>query len=99
MKNSFTSSKSSVLQSEDKYFQTLLRRIYIGFYKEPQSMKMLAIKLKTDRSNICWLCRELRQNNRIAIAKKGLCTITKRIVNYYTTNPKLFPKSNQLKLF
>jgi hypothetical protein len=70
-----------------------------GFFEQPQSMKMLSEKLKIDRANICWFCRDLRKNYKIGIAKKGICKITKRVVNFYTTNPDLFEQSNQLKMF
>ena len=76
-----------------------LKKVFEGFYKEPQSMKMLSVKLKIDRANICWFCREFRKNGQIAIYKVGICAITKQRVNHYTTNPELFPKSNQLNLF
>jgi hypothetical protein len=87
-------------QGKDKHFIDQFNNVYKGFFEQPQSMKMLSIKLNIDRANICWFCRDLRINNKIAVAKKGVCKITKRVVNYYTTNPELFPtKSNQLTLF
>lgn len=86
-------------KGKDKHFQDQLKSVYKGFFEQPQSMKMLSIKLNIDRSNICWFCRELRINNKISIAKKGVCKITNRVVNFYTTNPDLFPKSSQLKMF
>ena len=75
------------------------KKIVKGFLEQPQSMKILSVKLKIDRANICWYCRTLRKQNKIGITKKGICSITKQVVNYYTTNPGLFPKSNQLKIF
>lgn len=75
------------------------KKVNKGFFEQPQSMKMLSVKLKIDRANICWFCRDLRQQNKIGIAKKGICKITKRVVNFYTTDPDLFPQSNQLKMF
>lgn len=99
-KTSNTSSKSSLNKHrEDKQFKDQLKRVVEGFFKEPQSMKMLSVKLKIDRANICWFCRELRKENKIGIFKKGICAITKHRVNYYTTNPELFSKSNQTTLF
>lgn len=86
-------------QSKDNHFKDQFNNVYKEFFKEPTTMKMLSIKLKIDRANICWYCRTLRQSNKIGIAKKGMCKITKRLVNYYTTNPELFLKSNQLKMF
>jgi hypothetical protein len=84
---------------KDNQITDQLKRVFEGFFKCPQSMKMLAVKLNIDRANICWYCREFRKKNQIGIVKKGICSITKHRVNYYTTNPELFPKSNQLTLF
>lgn len=91
--------KSLKSQSKDTNFIDQFNKVFAGFFSEPQSMKMLSIKLKIDRSNICWYCRKLRECKQIGIAKKGICRITKRIVNYYTTNLELIPMSNQLSLF
>lgn len=84
---------------KDKQIKDQFKKVFEGFFKEPQSMKMLAVKLNIDRANICWYCREFRKKNQIGIVKKSICLITKQRVNYYTTNPELFPKSNQIKLF
>lgn len=91
----------SLLNSDgkDKHFKDQFSKVYKGFFEQPQSMKMLSIKLNIDRANICWYCRELRKNNRLGIAKKGICSITKQVVNYYTTNPELIQSTNQTKLF
>jgi hypothetical protein len=99
-KTSSTSSKSSLIKHrEDKKIKDQFKRVFEGFFKEPQSMKMLSVKLKIDRANICWFCRDLRKENKLGIVKRGVCAITKQRVNYYTTNPELFPISKQTKLF
>lgn len=87
------------LQSKDKQILDQLQKVFNEFYKKPQSMKMVSVKLKIDRGNICWFCREFRLNNKLGIAKRGFCKITKRLVNYYTTNPDLIPINPQTKLF
>ena len=101
MINSFNTPSNSLLnkQRKDKQIIDQFKKVFEGFFKEPQSMKMLSVKLNIDRANICWFCRKFRKNNQIGIVKKGICLITKQRVNYYTTNPELFPKSNQTKLF
>lgn len=87
-----------IKQRKGNKIKDQLKEVYNGFYKEPQSMKMLSIKLKIDRANICWFCREFGKNNQLGIFKKGLCKITKRYVDYYTTNPELIPIDKQIKL-
>ena len=85
--------------TNNTHFQTQLKQTFDGFFAEPQSMKELSIKTGIDRAGICWFCREMRLTNRIAVFKKSYCSITKRLVNKYTTNPDLFPDhSPQLKL-
>ncbi len=91
--------KSLNLQGKDMQFKDQLKEVYKGFYNEPQTMKMLSIQLNIDRANICWFCREFRKNNQLGIFKRGFCKITKRYVNYYTTNPELIPIDKQTKLF
>lgn len=86
-------------QCKDKQIKDQLKKVFDAFFKEPQTMKMLSVKLNIDRANICWFCRKFRKNNQIGIVKKGICLITKRRVNYYSTNPQLFPKNSQLILF
>lgn len=90
---------NSFNQGENNKFKDQLSKVYKGFFKQPQSMKMLSIKLNIDRANICWFCRDLRKSHKIDIAKKGVCKITNRVVNFYTTNPDLFQQSKQLKMF
>ena len=89
----------SYKQVQDKKFTDQFSEVYKGFFEQPQSMKMLSIRLNIDRANICWFCRDLRKSDKIDIARKGVCKITNRVVNFYTTNPDLFEQSNQLKMF
>ena len=86
-------------ETKDTKFRAQLRIVYERFFKTPCTMKELSVITGIDRANICWLVRDLRINNKIAIYKKVKCTITCRVVNSYTTNPELMPVSNQLKLF
>lgn len=90
--------KSSIA-NEDKYFLVQLKVIYDGFFSEPSTMKELSVKTGIDRSSICWYCRTMRQNKQLAVVKKMYCSITKRLVNQYTTNPALMPIQSQMKLF
>ena len=99
MKTFETPNSSFTQQSKDNHFIAQFNKVYSGFYKQPQSMMMLSVKLDIDRSNICWYCRKFRKNDSIGIAKRSICTITKKVVNYYTTNPELYQTTNQLKLF
>ncbi len=90
---------NSFEQVKGKNLKDQFSKVYKGFFEQPQSMKMLSVRLNIDRANICWFCRELRKSNKIDVAKKGMCKITNRVVNFYTTNPDLFYETNQLNLF
>ena len=99
MSNHNNGVKYSNLQYKDTHFQAQFNIIYEGFFKLPQSMKELSVCTGIDRANICRYCKTLKESNNITVAKKGRCSITKRIVNKYTTNPLWFPINPQLKLF
>ena len=90
---------SLIMQDKDRHFKTQLITTFKGFYNKPQTMKELSVSVGIDRANICRYCRILRKAGLIAVVKKSYCTITKHIANRYTTNPDLFPKDAQLKLF
>jgi len=100
MKNHLNTSGNSLHNRhiKDNQITDQLKRVFEGFFKCPQSMKMLAVKLNIDRANICWFVRQFRLSNRVGVAKKSKCAITKRIVNFYTTDPLLYANANQLKL-
>jgi hypothetical protein len=86
-------------KGKGKKYRDQFRRTYEGFFKQPQTMKELSMKLNIDRANICRYCRRMRLQNLIRSYKKGRCSITRRIVNIWTTNPDLFPQDPQLSLF
>lgn len=86
-------------ETKDTKFRAQLKIVYERFFKTPCTMKELSVKTGIDRACICWYVRDLRLNNKISVYKKVRCTITRRFVNAYTTNPELMPISNQLKLF
>ncbi len=81
-------------------FTTQYNTTYNSFFEQPQSMKELSICTGIDRASICRYVRTMRLLKAIAVYKRSYCSITKRLVNKYTTNPDLFPiHSSQLILF
>lgn len=87
-------------QVEDRQLVAQMKKVFEAFYSQPKTMLMVAVETGVMRSNICWYAREWRAHNSIKIMRLGICPISKRQgVQYLTTNPKLFPSSNQLKLF
>ncbi|HET8962478.1 MAG TPA: hypothetical protein VFM99_01175 [Chitinophagales bacterium] len=100
MNKSSKAPKNSLLYKQHKDNRYLAQMIVTEReFLVPQSMKMLAVKTGIDRSNICRYVDTLRKSKKIAVYKRFVCKITKRVVNFYTTNPDLFPQDNQIKLF
>jgi hypothetical protein len=74
-------------------------RVFEAYFLEPKTMKMVSVSHEIDRANICRYNRNFRIEGKIKSVKKGFCPITKHFANFWTTNPKLFPKETQLNLF
>ncbi len=70
-----------------------------GLKKEPLTMLMLSNRIGVERASICRYLSRLQRLDKVALVKKQYCKITNHIAGYYTTNPDLFPKKKQLKLF
>jgi hypothetical protein len=77
-----------------------LKSIYNAFYEYPKTMKEVDAETNIMRENICRYVNTLRNENSISLVGYRKCKITgHNKVGIYTTDPKLFPKSNQLELF
>ncbi|RXP46873.1 hypothetical protein EC396_13415 [Lutibacter sp. HS1-25] len=77
-----------------------LKKVFNAFFDNPKTMKEVDIYTGVMRENICRYVCALRQKNKIALVGYRKCKITgKYKVGTYTTNPDLFPRSNQLKMF
>ena len=77
-----------------------MKSIYNAFFEYPKTMKEVDAETNVMRENICRYVSELRNQNRIALVGYRTCKVTGNPkVGTYTTNPDLFPKSNQLKMF
>jgi hypothetical protein len=87
-------------QAEDTQLVAQMKRVFEAFYSQPKTMLMVSVETGVMRSNICWYAREWKEQNSIKIIRLGICPISKREgVQYLTTNPRLFPSTNQLNLF
>ena len=77
-----------------------LKSIYNAFYEYPKTMKEVDAETNIMRENICRHVSTLRNENRISLVGYRKCKVTGfNKVGIYSTNPELFPKSNQLELF
>jgi hypothetical protein len=87
-------------QVQVKHFEAQMKRVYEAFFIRPKTMLMVEAETGIMRSNICWYIREWRNLNLVRVIRLGICPISNRKgVQYLTTNPNLFPVSNQLNLF
>ncbi|WP_035669443.1 hypothetical protein [Flavobacterium sp. 83] len=77
-----------------------LRKVFNAFFENPMTMKEVDVYTGIMRENICRYVMTFRNENRIELIGYRKCSITgHNKVGIYTTNPDLFPKSNQLKMF
>jgi recombinational DNA repair protein RecR len=91
--------KSLLLQGKDNNLKHQKSIVFQSFYNAPKTMKECDKEVGIMRESICWFCRDFRKENKLFVVKKVICTITKRLVNQYSTNPELTPISKQTKLF
>ena len=77
-----------------------MKKVFNAFFEFPKIMKEVDAETTVMRESICRYVRTLRLENRIALVGYRRCKITGHPkVGTYTTNPEMFPKSNQLKMF
>lgn len=77
-----------------------LNVIFNAFFESPKTMKEVDLETNIMRENICRHVSTLRSENRIALVGYRKCKVTGfDNVGIYTTNPDLFPKSDQMELF
>jgi hypothetical protein len=90
-----TNSNNSQANSNDQF-----NIVFNAFFESPKTMQEVSKETGVMRSNICWYVRDFRNQRIIAMVGYRKCNVTKYgKVGIYTTNPDLFPESNQLKLF
>lgn len=91
--------KSFAGQGQDTHFIAQMDKVFKAFNERPSTMLMISIKTGILRANICRYVATWEKQGRIAEVKNDLCKISKFPAGYYTTDPKLFPESNQIKMF
>lgn len=89
-------------QGEVKNFQrysTQLKTIFHYLKSHTATASMVADATGIPQKSICRHKRNLEKQDRLCEVEKKLCKATGFPAWYLTTNPDLFPKSNQLKIF
>lgn len=86
-------------QSKDKVSTTQLKTIFNYLQSHTATASMVADATGVPQKSICRYKRDLQKRGLLYEVRKGICELTKFRAWYLTTNPDLFPMSNQLKLF
>ncbi len=76
-----------------------LNMVYQYLKQHTASRFMVAVQTSIPVQNVCRYIKMLRDENRVGVYKIDKCGITGEWVEILTTNPDLFPKSNQLSFF
>jgi hypothetical protein len=76
-----------------------LKRFELYLRDNTASRYMVAVDTGLPIQNCCRFVDMLKAINAIAVVRHGKCQITGEIVEYLSTNPTLFPKDTQLKLW
>jgi hypothetical protein len=98
--NTHNLSFNGLEQGKSKHFTAQLQKVYQALKESPMTMKEADVYTGVMRENICRYIDILFDQNRIAVIRQRKCKITGYpYVNEYTTDPDLFPQSNQLNLF
>lgn len=86
-------------QNKDKVSTSQLKTIFNYLQSHTATASMVADATGVPQKSICRYKRDLQKRGLLYEVKKGFCELTKFRAWYLTTNPDLFPMSNQLKLF
>jgi predicted transcriptional regulator of viral defense system len=86
-------------QNKDKVSTSQLKTIFNYLQSHTATASMVADATGVPQKSICRYKRDLQKRGLLYEVKKGFCELTKFRAWYLTTNPDLFPKSNQLQLF
>lgn len=84
---------------KDRVFRTQMEVVFAEFKNKPATMLEVSTQTGILRANLCRYVAKWRKQNKIAVVRKGFCSISKHRAGFLTTNQDLFPSSNQRKLF
>jgi hypothetical protein len=73
--------------------------VFKSFCDEPKTIKEVVLYTNINMAKICHYVFTILKENRIAFSYDRKYGATGSLAGSYTTNPDLFPKSSQLKIF
>lgn len=80
-------------------YNNQLQVTFDAFHEEPLTMLQVSKRTGILRANICWYIKHMKEQNKIALVRKGYCPHTRHPAGFYTTNPDLMPEKSQYELF
>ena len=86
-------------QGKVKQIQNQKKTIFEYLKLHTATASMTAEATGIPQKSICRYKRDLEKRGLLFEVRKGFCELTKFRAWYLTTNPELFPRSNQLELF
>jgi hypothetical protein len=69
-------------QVKDNYFEAQKETVYVAF-NQPKTMLQVSVETGILRANICRYVRQLEDENKISLAYKGICPISKHKAGFY----------------
>ncbi|WP_433834643.1 hypothetical protein [Flavobacterium anhuiense] len=90
-----------ILNKQSKYTlsSTQLKTIFEYLQNHTATASMVSEATGIPQKSICRYKRDLEKRGLLCELRKEFCKLTKFRAWYLTTNPDLFPKSNQMELF
>jgi hypothetical protein len=84
---------------KDSCFIAQYHRLFLYYKENKASRYMASVETGIPIQNICRYVGMMFDRGVIAVIRKDKCHISGEIVEFLSTNPELFPKDNQLKLW
>jgi hypothetical protein len=78
--------ESGIRQDKGNKFSRQLQIVVTAFELQPSTMLEVSVSTGILRANICRYVAALRNQGRIFLIGKGLCSISKHRAGYYTTD-------------
>lgn len=79
------------VHGKGKDFTNQKQRVYLSLLERPKTMLEVSIETGILRANICRYVGKMRKIGQVAVARHGLCPVSKFRAGFLTTDSDLFP--------
>jgi len=86
-------------RSKDTKYLSQFRLVNQFLHHNTASRYMTAVSTGIPIQNVCRYIDTLRKSDSVAIIRIDKCSISGEMVEFLSTNPAIFPKDNQLRLW